>query len=486
MAALLVAAFLRELMSIRREIAPMLRLALPLVMAELGWMSMGVVDTVMVGHLPRPAVTISAAALGQVLYNTLAFGIGGVLLGLDTYISQAHGAGEYEDANKWLLSGMVLAAVLSAVLMAIVWVGPIAMTRMPVGGGEAGHEVMRQAVGFLGALNWGTLPLFLYMTLRRYLQAFNHVRPIAAAVVSANAVNAGLDWLLLFGHRFHVAGLSVGIPAYGVVGAAWSTALARVYLAGFVGAAVWWVDRRHGYGLRQVSSGAAGRTLDWSRLRRLVRLGAPVGGQIFVEISIFAAVTALIGTMGPVPLAGHEIALNCVSFTFMVPFAISAAATVRVGQAVGRGSAGEAAAAGWTAIGFGAGFMLCMSAVLVAMPGRIAGGFTRDPVVIAAAVPLLLVGAAFQFFDGVQVTATGALRGVGNTHAGLIVQVVGYWVVGLPLGIWLGFGRKMGAVGLWVGLCAGLMIAGVALILVWGGAVRRGFGGQGVGASGEW
>jgi MATE family multidrug resistance protein len=449
----------------------MLRLALPLVLAELGWMSMTVVDTIMVGHLPRPAITISVVALGQILYNTLAMGVGGVLLGLDTYISQAHGAGDWADANKWLLSGVVLAAMLSAVLMGMVWLGPLAMMYIPVGGGEAGQEVIRQAVRFVGALNWGTLPLFLYMTFRRYLQAFNHVRPIAAAVVTANAANAGLDWLLLFGHRFHLGGWSVGIPAYGVVGAAVSTALARVYLAAFTGAAVWWVDRRHGYGLRR-----AERVLDWSRLRRLVRLGAPVGGQIFVEIAIFAAVTALIGVMGPVQLAGHEIALNCVSFTWMVPFAISTAAAVRVGQAVGRGSTSEAAAAGWTAIGLGAGFMLSMSAVLVSMPGRIAGGFTRGPEVIAAAVPLLLVGAAFQFFDGVQTTATGALRGLGNTHAGLVVQLVGYWVVGLPLGLWLGFGRKMGAVGLWIGLAAGLLIAGVSLITVWGRAVRRGVG----------
>jgi multidrug resistance protein, MATE family len=450
-------------MSIRREIGPMLRLALPLVLAEVGWMVMGVVDTIMVGHLPHPAMTISAAALGQVLYNTLAFGIGGVLLGLDTYISQAHGAGKWEDANKWLVSGVVLAAILSAVLMAMVWLGPLAMVRMPVD-----HEVMRQAIQFLGALNWGTLPLFLYMTLRRYLQAFNHVKPIATALVSANLVNAGLDWLLLFGHRWDVAGHIVAIRAYGVVGAAVSTALARLYLAAFVGVVVWWVDRRHSYGLRGME-----RAFDAGRLRRLVALGAPVGGQIFVEISIFAAVTALIGTMGPLSLAGHEIALNCVSFTFMVPFAISAAAAVRVGQAVGRKDARGAAAAGWTAIGLGSGFMLAMSVVLVTVPGKIAGGFTHDPVVIAAAVPLLLVGAAFQFFDGVQVTATGALRGVGNTHAGLYVQLVGYWVVGLPVGWWLGFHRKMGAVGLWVGLCAGLMIAGVSLISVWWKTVRR-------------
>ena len=450
-------------MSIRKEIAPMLRLALPLVMAELGWMFMGVVDTVMVGHLPRPAVTISAAALGQVLYNTLGFGVGGVLLGLDTYMSQAHGAGEWEDANKWLLHGVALSLGLSAVLMAMIWLGPLAMVRMPID-----REVMRQAVGFLGALNWGTVPLFLYMTLRRYLQAFNHVRPIAAAVVSANLVNAGLDWLLLFGHRWNVLGWPLAIKAYGVVGSAVSTALARLYLAAFVGTAVWWVDHKHKYGVRAVERG-----LDWSRLKRLVKLGAPVGGQIFVEISIFAAVTALIGVMGPVPLAGHEIALNCVSFTFMVPFAISAATTVRVGQAVGRGSAVDVAAAGWTGMMLGAGFMLCMSAALVSVPGRIAWVFTHDPVVIAAAVPLLLVGAAFQFFDGVQVTATGALRGIGNTHAGLAVQLIGYWVLGLPVGLWLGFAKKWGATGLWVGLALGLMFAGVALTGVW---LRRGTG----------
>lgn len=446
----------------------MLRLALPLVMAELGWMAMGVVDTVMVGHLPRPAVTISAVALGQVLYNTLAFGVGGVLLGLDTYISQAHGAGEWDDANKWLVSGVVLAGILSAALMGMVWLGPLAMVQMPVD-----REVMRGAVAFLGALNWGTLPLFLYMTFRRYLQAFNHVRPIAAAVITANLVNAGLDWLLMFGHQWTVTGHLVAIKAYGVVGSAVATALARVYLATFVGIAVWWVDREHGYGLK---AGVVARTGIWDgrRLRRLVRLGAPVGGQIFVEIAIFAGVTAMIGVLGPVPLAGHEIALNCVSTTFMVPFAISAATGVRVGQAVGRGSATEAAAAGWTGIGLGAAFMLTMSGVLVSIPARIAGGFTHGADVIAAAVPLLLVGAAFQFFDGVQVTATGALRGLGNTHAGLAVQLVGYWVLGLPLGLWLGFGRKMGAVGLWIGLAAGLMFAGVALVTVWAQAVRRG------------
>jgi MATE family multidrug resistance protein len=192
-----------------------------------------------------------------------------------------------------------------------------------------------------------------------------------------------------------------------------------------------------------------------------------VGAQIFVEISIFALVTYLIGTFGALPLAGHEIALNIASITFMVPFAISAAASVRVGQAIGRKAPAEAAAAGYTAIGIGAAFMLCASAVLVAIPHTIARAFTADPAVIAAAVPLLLVAAAFQFFDGLQVTATGALRGAGNTHIGLVVHLCGYWVIGMPLGILLAFHFKLGAVGLWSGLCAGLIIAGGALITSW-------------------
>jgi MATE family multidrug resistance protein len=181
-----------------------------------------------------------------------------------------------------------------------------------------------------------------------------------------------------------------------------------------------------------------------------------------------------------VPLAGHEIALNTVAFTFMVPFAISAAGTVRVGQAVGRGSAVDARASGWTAILLGAGFMLCMAVLLVSMPRTIARWFTHSDDVVAAAVPLLMVGAAFQFFDGVQVTATGALRGVGITKPGLAAQVLGYWVAGLPIGLWLGFARKWGAVGLWVGLASGLMAAALGLAVVWVRALRRGIGARAV------
>jgi MATE family multidrug resistance protein len=421
-------------------------------------MTMGIVDTIMVGHMDNPAINIASVALGQVLYNTLAFGIAGVLLSLDTYLSQSHGAGRYDEANRWLYHGLILTAILAAILWGIIELAPLAMQRLPVD-----SVVKAGAIHFLRALNWGTPVLFLYFALRRYLQAFNHVRPIAWALITANLSNIFFNWLLIYGHSWG----AIRIPALGIIGSGLATSISRLYLAAFVAAAIWVIERRHSYGLRTVE-----RSFEPARLRQLVSLGAPAGAQIFVEISIFATVTFLIGTLGPLPLAGHEIALNCASFTFMVPFAISAAAAVRVGQAIGREAPREAASAGWTSILLGAACMATFSIVLATFAHPIARAFTPDRAVIAATVPLLFVASAFQFFDGLQITATGALRGAGNTHAGLIVQIIGYWIIGLPVGYWLGFRLHYGAFGLWMGLCAGLIVAGLALTTVWSRTTR--------------
>jgi MATE family multidrug resistance protein len=440
-------------MPVRNQIRPVLTLAIPLILAELGWMAMGIVDTIMVGHMDHPVRAIAAAALGQVLYNTLAFGLAGVLLGLDTYISQAHGAGDLDEANRWLLRGLALALLLAAILAAIIAAAPLALTRMPID-----HDVLLVAVTFLRALNWGTPVLFLGFVFRRYLQAFNHVKPIAIALVSSNLINALVNWILIYGHSWG----RIHIPALGVYGSGISTAISRLYLAAFLLAAILRNERVHNYGLRTVD-----RAIDRARLVRLALLGAPAGAQIFVEIAIFATVTFLIGTMGPLPLAGHEVALNCASFTFMVPLAISAAAAVRVGQAIGRKAPEEAASAGWAAIALGAAVMATMALILSVFAHPIAAGFTPNQAVIAAAIPLLHVAAIFQFFDGLQITANGALRGAGITNAGLIVQILGYWIIGVPVGAYLSFHQHLGPTGLWFGLCAGLIFAGIVLTLTW-------------------
>ena len=271
---------------------------------------------------------------------------------------------------------------------------------------------------------------------------------------------------MIYGHSFHPqfgdVSLTLGWSALGVEGSGIATTLARTYQAIFLATAIWILDRRHGYGLRKVSLQA-----EWLLLKRLLQLGVPAGATILVEIAIFAVVTFLISRFGPVPLAGHEVALNCISFTFMIPLGISAAASVRVGQAIGRSDLPGARAAGWCALALSGGFMLCASAAYLAVPHLIARIFTPAPEVIAATVPLFAIAALFQFCDGLQVTAMGALRGTGDTHSGLITHLCTYWLVGLPIGLYLGFTRHMGARGLWLGLCAALILAGAVLLFRW-------------------
>jgi MATE family multidrug resistance protein len=451
-----------RLSDIRGELPPLLRLALPLIAGELGWVSMSLVDTVMLGHLPNSALAMSSAALAQVLYNTLCFGVAGVLLGLDSLISQALGANERLVANRWLLHGLLMAVALAALLIGIFALAPSLLLHLPVD-----HAILAGAVPAMIGLNYGTLPLLLTFALRRYLQAAHHGRPIAFGLLSANLVNLAGDWLLIYGHSFHLFGHTLAVPAFGVTGSSWSTSFARLYNFAVYAGALWYLDRRHAYGLRKVT-----RRIEFQHLRKLFLLGAPAGASIFVEISIFALVTALIATFGRLPLAGHEIALQCASTTFMVPFAISAATSVRVGHCIGRmktgmATAANAAAAGWSGVLSGAAFMLVMSIVLLVIPSRIAHLFTPDPGVIAAATPLLLIAAGFQFFDGVQVTATGAMRGAGNTTAPFLTQFVSYWIIGMPLGIWLGFHQKLGATGLWLGLLIALAFAAAIMCFFW-------------------
>jgi MATE family multidrug resistance protein len=180
---------------IRSELPPLLRLALPLIAGELGWMAMSLVDTIMLGHLPNAPLAMASAALAQVLFNTLCFGVAGILLGLDTLISQALGAREHTEANRWLLHGLVLALALSAVLLPAFGFGPALLMHLPID-----PAILRGAVPAMRGLNYGTLPLLVYFALRRYLQAAHHGRPIAFALISANLVNVAADWLLIYGH----------------------------------------------------------------------------------------------------------------------------------------------------------------------------------------------------------------------------------------------------------------------------------------------
>jgi MATE family multidrug resistance protein len=211
---------------------------------------------------------------------------------------------------------------------------------------------------------------------------------------------------------------------------------------------------------------------DWRRIGRLFTLGLPAAGQIGLEMSVFATVTVLIGKLSADILAGHQIALTVASTTFMMPLGISSAAAVRVGHAIGRRDPEGASRSGWTALAFGASAMSLAALLLLSFPHAIARLFTPQAAIIAAAVPLLRVAAFFQLFDGLQITATGALRGAGDTRTPMLCHFAGYWVLGLPLGVFLCFRESLGAVGLWMGLSAGLIAIGLILLWAWSRKAR--------------
>jgi MATE family multidrug resistance protein len=444
-----------RLKTIRKQFPATIRLALPLVLAELGWMSMAIVDTVMVGHLPNSATAMGAVSLGSNIFIVLALFGGGLLMGLDTLVSQAFGAGHREDCHRSLLNGIYLSIALTPPLTAAVWLLPKLFRGLQID-----PSVLALAIPYTKALSVGLFPLLLYFAVRRCLQAMNLVRIVAFALVTANIVNALGNWALVYGH--------LGMPAMGAVGSGWSTCIARTYMALVLVGYLLWYDYRHRTDLLKTPV-----DIDLPRIRRLIILGFPAALQFTLESGVFALVTALIARLGPVPLASHQIALNTVAFTYMVPLGISSAAAVRVGQAIGRKNPVAAGEAGNTAIFLGAVFMTCASAALLIFPHTIARMYTPAQDIIRNTTYLLAAGAAFQLFDGVQTVATGALRGAGDTRTPMLCHLIAYWVIGLPLGSWLCFHLGWGAFGLWAGLSLALILIGVVLLLTWRRMTRR-------------
>lgn len=431
----------------------MLALALPVVIAELGWISMSVVDTMMVGRVSPEA--IGAVSIGSVLFYTIGVFGTGMLLGLDTLVPQAFGADRLSDCHRWLFHALAGILLLGPLLMIPMF---LVLPFLEVWG--IAPEVAEHAGPYTRALLWSTLPLLAFMASRHYLQAMNRVRIIMVVLVSANVVNALANWVLIFG--------KLGSPAFGVEGAGWASCVSRIYMCAALGGYVVWDAKRRETGLFD-----APRKIETGWIKELARLSFPAATQRALEIGVFALATALVGRMDALSLAAHQVALQAASVTFMVPLGISSAAAVRVGQAIGRKDAESAHHSGWAAIALGGAFMFAAGVLFVAFPHAIIRLFTNDPELVVAGVGLLYVAALFQLFDGLQVAATGALRGAGDTTTPMLANLAGHWFVGLPVGWWLAFRSGWGAVGVWAGLCVGLVAVGGALVWHWATRLER-------------
>ena len=429
------------------ELRTLVKLALPVVLAELGWMLQGVVDVVMVGRLGPAA--IAAVALGNALYYPITIFAFGLLLGLDTVVSQAFGRGDRDACPRALAQGVYIA--LAAAIPAMVATLLPAMLLPHFG---VDPTLIGPARSYLGVLVWGTLPLLLYGATRRYLQAIGEVKVITLTFAVSNLVNWGANEVLIYGR--------MGFPAMGPRGSALATILSRVSMAVMLLAYAGWYERRRAYRLWQ----------RWpapcvAELRVLLTLGIPSALHLLVEVAAFETATVLAARISVDALAAHQIALNYAALAFMVPLGISAAAAISVGHAIGAGNPRKARRAGWLSLGLAVSFMLCSASAFLAVPRTLIALYTRDPKVVSIGVTLLALAAVFAVFDAAQVVMTGALRGMGLTRVPMLVNLAGYWILGLPLGVAVAFRMHRGVAGLWIGLSTALVLVAMVLFGYW-------------------
>lgn len=425
----------------------MLQLALPVIAAELGWITMGIVDTIIVGPLGPAA--IGAVGSGSTMFLAVMVLGMGTLLALDTFVAQNYGAGRIDECHRWLFAGLQLAGVMSIVL---VIAGAIGVALLAYAGMHP--EVTELLQPYLSGLLWSAPPLLAFTVFRRYLHAMGIVKPITVALVSANVINAVANWVLVYGH--------LGLPALGVRGSAYATVAARVYMAAFLCLVVVMRERRRPSGLGDVPF-----AFDPARMWDLLRLGVPAAMQVTLEVGVFAAASGLAARITPLAVAANQIVLNIAGFFFMIPYGLSSAAAVRVGHAVGRQDAPGVRLSGSVALGLAVLVTVAASMVFVIAPGPFLRIFTDDASVLQAGAAVLLIYAICQPFDGLQTVATGALRGLGETRIPMLVNLGGHWIVGLPVAYVLCFQRGWGIQGLWTGLTLGLMLIGTVLFVVW-------------------
>jgi MATE family, multidrug efflux pump len=421
----------------------MLRLAVSVVVIQVGMMAMGVVDTIMVGHISAQA--LAAVALGNLYFFGLAVFAMGTLMVLDPVVAQAVGARDRPAIARAVQRGVLLAGLLTGpTVVLLTLAAPVfALARQPA-------EVVPLAAAYAVRTAPGTLPFLLFIVFRQSLQSMGRTAPIVAAILGANLANGALNWAFIFGH--------FGFPAMGVVGSAWATSISR----GLLILTLWLAARRQ---LNPLLFPLRREIWQLEPLGRMLRLGLPIGAQHVLEFGAFAFVALMMGWIGTREMAGHQIAINLAALTFMVPLGVGDAASVLVGQAVGRGDVPGTRSAARAALACGVVFMTLTGAIFLTLPGPLAGLYTRDLDVIAVAVVLIRIAGVFQVLDGLQVVAAGILRGLGDTRAPMLICLLGYWLLGIPLSAYLAFVVRLGPTGLWWGLVLGLGVVATLLLL---------------------
>jgi len=428
---------------VAHEIGATVRLALPLIAAQLAAVGTNVVDAVLAGHYS--AHVLGAVAVGASIWALAIVSGIGMMMAVPPSVSQLDGAGRRAEVGAVFRQALWLAAGMGVLLwFGVRHAGPL----IDLIGVDPG--LRRDVDAFLHAISWGAPALTCYFALRGLSEGLSMTLPSMFFALAGLCVLAPLGYVLMFG--------KLGLEPQGARGVGMATAL--VLWLEMLGFALY-IARHRNY--RGLNLGQRFDLPDPRRIRELLSIGLPMAITLLAEGGLFVAVALALGTLGETVVASHQVALNIASVFFMIPLGLAMAITVRVGNAVGRGDAQGVRYAGFCGIGLALLTQVVSASLMLGLPHLIAALYTRDAAVIALATQLIVLAGVFQFSDGIQVASNGALRGLKDTRVPMAMTLFAYWVIGMPFGWWLAFRQGLGARGMWMGLVAGLSVAALLL-----------------------
>lgn len=423
------------------EAGTTLKVGIPIILAQLLQMSMNFVDTVMAGRLS--ALDLAAVAVGSsILLPFLVFGLGS-LMAVNPIVAQNYGSRRFHQIGSnarqtlWLSQIIALPFFFAVrnLEFIMIWI-------------EVSAEVIPVAGGYLDAISWGIFPVMAYGGLRYFNEGLSVSRPSMYVALIGTLANIPLNYVLMYG--------KLGFPQLGAVGTGYASAI--VYMIMFLSILAFTYNFKP---YRRFDIFGKFRWPEKTHLWELVSIGVPIGVSVTMEVSMFAIVSLLMGSLGTIAVAAHQVAINFAAMTFMVPFGLSMAITARVGQAAGKGRTREARFKGFIGVGMCTVFMCFTAVMMILFPESIVAIYTQDQEVANLAVQLLFLAAIFQISDGLQVGGFGALRGLKDTQTPMFVNIFSYLIVGLSLAWYLGISRELGPTGLWTGLIVGLTLAAI-------------------------
>jgi multidrug resistance protein, MATE family len=434
-----------EIQSLSTHLRENMKLAVPVMLSNLGHMLMAVSDNVMVGHIDT--VSLAAAGLATVAFNVLLlFGIG-VSYAMTTLIAEASGEKNDLRISLTLRHGLVINYINGIFLFFVVFGGQNVLYH--IGQDE---EVVARAIPYLNIVMFSLIPALIFQSFKQFAEGLGNTRVALAVVMAANVLNIGLNYVLIFGH--------LGFPAYGLEGAGWATFSSRMFMAIALGFYIY-----HHPSFRKYRDGFRIGNYQRITFRRLLNLGIPSGVQFIFEVAAFDFSLVMMGWLGTSTQAAHQIVINMASLSYMVTAGLAAAATVRVGYFYGSNEPKNVTGAAWSLLGMGLALMAVFALIFIFARTILPQFYVNDPEVVSIASSLLIIAGLFQLSDGAQVICNGALRGLQDVQIPSIFIFLSYWVIGLPLGYWLAFVLGHGANGIWIGLLVGLTLT--ALAMVW-------------------